>query len=264
MARVFTLSSGSSGNSSFIGDAKSGILVDIGLSFSKIKAGLSSCGFSLQNIEALVITHEHSDHIKGLEVFCKKTDIPVYATEKTVKQLLSVCPSAEKNIHILEKGKKYSLERNSFYAFSVYHDAADAVGYRITTGDGRQIVYSTDIGHVDDEILEHIKNADLNIIEANYDDGMLMCNVSYPFLLKKRISGENGHLSNNDCAKTVQTLVKSGCRRFLLAHLSEQNNAPKVAYETVKLSLTNMGLEIDRDYELNVAPRHENSRMLIF
>ena len=264
MARVFTLASGSSGNSTYIGDIKSGVLVDIGLSFSKIKEGLENEGLSIQNIEALLITPEHSDHIKGLEVFCKKTDIPVYTTDKTAQKLISSLPNVQKNIHIIEKEKEYTVGRNTFYAFEVFHDAADAVGYRVTTADKRRVVYSTDTGHISEDTVRHIENADLNIIEANYDDSMLMCNISYPFLLKKRISGECGHLSNNDCAKTVVLLSEKGCKRFLLAHLSEQNNSPLVAFETVKLALTEKGLEIDKDYELSVAPRHENSRMLIF
>ena len=105
MARVFTLSSGSSGNSTYIGDAVSGVLVDIGISLSKIKSGLEETGMSLENIEALVITHEHVDHIKGLEVFCKKCDIPVYASERTAEKILASAPSAEKNLKILEKSK---------------------------------------------------------------------------------------------------------------------------------------------------------------
>ena len=264
MARFFTLSSGSNGNSSFVGDGKSGILVDVGISFLKICKGLNEYGINIENIEALLITHEHSDHIKGLETFCKKTDIPVYATEKTAERIIKEIPNAEKNIHIIEKCKKYATERFEFSAFSLYHDAADTVGYEITTPDNRRIVYSTDVGCIDEEICAHLENADLNVIEANYDDSMLMCNVAYPFLLKKRISGECGHLSNKDCAKYVLSLAEKGAKRFVLAHLSEQNNTPQVAFETVKLSLTSAGFEIDRDYELMVAPRNENSRMLIF
>ncbi|MBQ8868210.1 MAG: MBL fold metallo-hydrolase [Oscillospiraceae bacterium] len=264
MARVFTLQSGSSGNCTFVGDAESGVLVDIGLSFSKSKAGLESAGMSLSQIEALLVTHEHIDHIKGLEVFCKKTDIPVYATEKTAEKLIFHAPSVEKNIHIIEKTTVYDLGRTSFSAFEVYHDAADAVGYRITTADNRKVVYSTDAGHIDDALFGSIKDADLNIIEANYDEGMLMCNAAYPFLLRQRISGGLGHISNNDCAKTVVELVKGGNRRFLLAHLSEQNNTPEIAFEAVKLALSCAGYEMGVDYELDVAPRYENSRMLIF
>ena len=264
MARVFTLASGSSGNSTYIGDAVSGVLVDIGLSFSKAKAGLEEAKMSLDNIEALLITHEHVDHIKGLEVFCKKCDVPVYASQKTAEKILSSAPSAEKNLKILEKNKIYDFGRTQIKAFSVYHDSADAVGYAIKTADGRKVVYSTDIGHIDEEIFSHIQCADMNIIESNYDDGMLMCNIAYPFLLKQRISGECGHLSNADCAKTVAELIKCGNRRFVLAHLSEQNNTPQVAFETVKFALSNEGLEIDKDYELYVAPRHGNSKVLIF
>ena len=264
MARVLTLSSGSSGNSCYIGDANSGVLVDIGISFSKIRSALENGGMSLDNINALLITHEHIDHVKGLEVFCKKTDIPVYATQKTADKLVSLFESVEKNIHIIEKETLYTVGETFFSAFSVHHDAADTVGYRITTADGRTVVYSTDAGHIDDYIFSHIVNADLNIIEANYDEGMLMCNAAYPFLLRQRISGECGHISNNDCAKTVAELVKRGSKRFVLAHLSDQNNTPEVAFEAVNYALSSQGYKIGVDYELYVAPRYENSRMLIF
>ena len=264
MARVFTLSSGSSGNSAFVGDAKSGILIDIGISFSKVKTALERQGMSLECIEALLITHEHSDHIKGLSTFCKKTDIPVFASQKTSEYLLEHVPECEKNLHIIETDKPHKLNRTSFSAFNVYHDAQEAFGYRITTADNREVVYCTDIGHMDEKVLSYIEGADLNIIEANYDENMLMCNSSYPFLLKRRISGECGHLSNKDCAETVKELYLRGCRRFVLAHLSEQNNSPEVALETVKLALLKMELREGIDFELCVAPRFDVSRMLIF
>lgn len=264
MARVFTLSSGSSGNSAYVGDAQSGILVDIGISFLKMKTSLEEAGMSIDCVEALLITHEHSDHIKGLSTFCKKTDIPVYASQKTSEYLLEHIPECEKNLHIIETDKTYKLNRTSFSAFSVYHDAQDALGYRITTADNREVVYCTDIGHMDEKVLSHIQRADLNIIEANYDENMLMCNSAYPFLLKRRISGECGHLSNEQCAQTVTELYRRGCRRFLLAHLSEQNNLPEVALETVKLALLQMKLKEGIDFELEVAPRFDMSRMLIF
>lgn len=264
MARVFTLSSGSDGNCTFVGDAKSGILVDVGISFSRVKSGLSQYGMDFSNVEALVITHEHSDHIKGLSVFCKKTEIPVYATEKTVDYISKHHPDCRDRLHIIKTDVEEKLYFTSFTAFKVYHDSVDAVGYRIKTSDGRIVAYSTDIGHMDEEVFSHIEGADLNIIEANHDEGMLMCNPSYSYILKQRILGECGHLSNSDCAKTVAELCKKGNRRFVLAHLSDKNNTPDIAYEAVYQKLLTMGLRKDEDFTLMVAPRGENSRMLIF
>lgn len=264
MARVFTLSSGSSGNCTFVGDAESGVLIDIGISFLKARTMFEDAGMQLSCVEALLITHEHSDHIKGLATFCKKTNIPVFASQKTADFLVAHVPECQENLHIITPNTLHKIKRTGFFAFSVYHDAADAVGYRITTGDGREVVYSTDVGHVDEKLFSYIQKADLNIIEANYDEGMLMCNASYPFLLRKRISGECGHLSNAECAKTVVKLLQSGSRRFLLAHLSEQNNTPEVAFEAVSLALSQMGFEQGIDFELEVAPRLDMSRMLVF
>lgn len=263
MARVLSLGSGSSGNCFFVGDGESGVLVDAGISFKAIKTALEQYEIPLESISALLITHEHSDHIKGLSTFLKKTDLPVYASKETADYIFEHIPASEGRLHILETKTCVTVGKTEFYAFSVYHDSRDAVGYRIKTPDNRFVVYSTDIGHIDDGVFEHLKNADLNIIEANYDDGMLMCNVSYPFLLKKRISGDCGHLSNKDCAGAVCELYQNGCRRFVLAHLSRENNTPDVARETVKSALDNLGLVENVDYELCVAPR-EVARMLIF
>ena len=263
MARVLSLGSGSSGNCFFVGDANSGVLIDVGISFKAIKAALEKYEISLDSVSAVLITHEHSDHIKGLNTILKKTEIPVYASKETCDYILEHIPESEGKLHILEVKTSVVEGKTEFYAFNVYHDSKNAVGYRIKTPDNRCVVYSTDVGHIDDSILEHLINADFNIIEANYDEGMLMCNVSYPFLLKKRISGDCGHLSNKDCAQTVCKLYKSGCRRFLLAHLSRENNTPEVALETVKNALNNEGLCENVDYEICVAPR-EDARMLIF
>ena len=263
MARVLSLGSGSSGNCFFVGDRESGVLVDVGISFKAIKTALEKYEISLDSISALLVTHEHSDHIKGLTTFLKKTDIPVYASKETAEYIFEHIPESEGKLHSLEPKTSVYEGKTEFYAFCVYHDSRNAVGYRIKTPDNRFVVYSTDVGHIDDQIFENLINADLNIIEANYDDGMLMCNPSYPFLLKKRISGACGHLSNKDCAETVLNLYKNGCRRFLLAHLSRENNTPDVALETVKNALCSEGFVENIDYELCVAPREE-ARMLIF
>lgn len=263
MARVLSLGSGSSGNCFFVGDADSGVLIDAGISFKAIKTALEQYEIALESISALLVTHEHSDHIKGLTTFFKKTDIPVYASEETAEYISEHIPESEGKLHSLEIKTPIVEGKTEFYAFSVYHDSRNAVGYRIKTPDNRCVVYSTDVGHIDGAIFENLTNADFNIIEANYDEGMLMCNASYPFLLKRRISGDCGHLSNKDCASTVLNLYKNGCRRFMLAHLSRENNTPEVALETVKNVLNNEGLKENSDYEICVAPR-EKTRMLIF
>lgn len=263
MARVLSLGSGSSGNSFFVGDAAGGVLIDVGLSFSKIFKALAQQGIGQRQVEALLLTHEHSDHVKGLGTFLKKTDIPVYATEGCAQRLFRSLPELEPRLRPVEKKKTFSVGHTAFSAFSVYHDAADAVGYRVETADRRQVVYCTDVGHVDEALLQDLSEADFHILEANYDVGMLQCNVAYPFLLRQRISGEKGHLSNADCAETVLQLLDTGSRRFLLAHLSEQNNTPQIAYETVRCALGNAGYVENSDYELCVAPR-DDVRMLIF
>ncbi len=264
MARVFTLSSSSAGNSVFVGDGQQAFLVDCGISFKQICASLEQYEIGISDISSLLITHEHFDHIKGIVTLCKKTDIEVFASQKTCESIVLHHPELEGRLTPIQKDKEYIVDKMSFTAFSVSHDADDAVGYKIKTADNRIVVYSTDTGVVSDELFENLSGADLNIIEANYDEGMLACNLSYTFLLKQRISGEFGHLSNNQCADTVARLISRSNRRFLLAHLSEQNNTPEVAFETVNLKLVQNGLVRGVDFELDVAPRFENSRMLIF
>jgi len=264
MARVFTLSSGSDGNCSFIGDGSCAVLVDAGISFSKIKKMLENYNIELSYIKALFITHEHSDHIKGICTFCKKTEIPIFASLRTAEYIIMQYPELEGRINVVNIEEEFFVDKMSVTAFGVSHDAQQAVGYRIKTADNRIIVYSTDTGVVTNEMLPFIKDADLNIIEANYDEGMLACNLSYPFLLKQRISGNMGHLSNEQCAQTVLSLLKQGNKRFLLAHLSHHNNTPEVALAAVRQKLAENGFVEDVDFEIGTAPRLEPSRMLIF
>ncbi len=264
MARVFTLSSGSDGNCAYIGDAESGILIDLGISFKKLKAQLDEYDMSIQNIEAVLLTHEHSDHIKGLATFLKQTEIPIYASQKTVSYINEYNPDIVGRITPLDENTDYKLERTGFTAYKVYHDSVEAYGYKIKTADNRIVSYATDTGHFDEALFDNIKGSDLCIIEANHDEGMLSCNISYPYLLKKRILGDCGHLSNSACAKAVLELLRNNTRRFILAHLSSQNNTPQVAFETVNSALKCEGFVKDIDYILEVAPRLENSRMMIF
>jgi len=264
MARVFTLSSGSDGNCAYIGDAESGILIDLGISFKKLKSQLDEYNMSLENIEAVLLTHEHSDHIKGLVTFLKQTDVPIYASQKTANYINEHNPDIIDRIIPLGEKTNYKLKRCEFMAYKVYHDSVEAYGYKVKTADKRIVSYATDTGHFDTALFENIKGSDLCIIEANHDEGMLSCNISYPYLLKKRILGDCGHLSNSACAKAVLELLKNNTRRFILAHLSSQNNTPQVAFEAVNSVLKCEGYVKDVDYILEIAPRLENSRMMIF
>ena len=157
MARVFTLSSGSDGNCAYIGDAKSGILIDLGISLKKLKAQLDEYDMSLQNIESVLLTHEHSDHIKGLTTFIKQTDIPIYASKKTTEYINEHNPETIGRITSLEENVDYKLERTCFKAYRVYHDSVEACGYKIKTADDRVVSYATDTGHFDEDLFNNIK-----------------------------------------------------------------------------------------------------------
>ena len=251
MARFYPLFSSSSGNSHFIGSPSGGILVDAGASCRKIVAALMQNGISPEAVKAVFITHDHSDHINGLKVFLKNFNVPVYASSGTAEYLEAhgcLCAGAE--VFDISRG----AEAGGFYVepFRTPHDAAESVGFRIHTPDGKICCVCTDLGTVTDEVDKALTGADLVLLESNYDESMLR-NGSYPFYLKKRIASDFGHLSNTDSAKEVRRLIDRGTRRIILGHLSRENNTPRVAENTL---LRTLGSEYvrGRDYLLAIAP----------
>ncbi len=252
MARFSSLLSSSSGNCSFIGSANGGILIDAGASAKQIKLKLDCIGVSPADINAIFVTHEHSDHVRGLRVFASNHKIPVFATQGTVDALIS---SGTAN---------GSFEINPIYSsgiecagqfirpFVTSHDSAQSCGYIIRTSDDRKIAVATDTGIVNDEMREAVTGCDLILAESNHDVGMLR-NGPYPYLLKRRILSEVGHLSNIDCSKFVTELVNNGTTRIVLGHLSKENNMPELAFQTTKSALDCAGAVQFKDYILKVA-----------
>lgn len=259
MARVYPLFSSSKGNSTFIGTPQSGILIDAGVSCKKIVEALEYNKIGLDAVKAVFITHEHSDHIKGLSVFTKKTKVPVFARKKTLKYICNkncICPQS--NFYIIGD-EPVDLAEMKICSFQTPHDSEQSCGYSITTYDGKKIVVCTDLGEVTATVDENLLGSDLVLIESNYDEQMLK-NGPYPYFLKNRISSCTGHLSNNDCAKQVRKLIHNGTTRIILGHLSQENNSPKVAEAAVLSELTEF--ERDKDYILKVAPVNNNGMVL--
>lgn len=252
MARFSSLSSSSSGNCAYVGSAESGILIDAGVSAKQISQKLDCIGVNPVGIGAIFVTHEHSDHVRGLRVFASKYNIPVYATQGTVNALESSC-IANGSFDIRVIGFE-GVEINGQYIrpFHTSHDSAESCGYLVTTSDERRIAFATDTGIITPETREAVTGCDMILAESNHDIGMLR-NGSYPYMLKRRILSEKGHLSNVDCSNFITELIKSGTTRFVLGHLSKENNIPELAYQTTKSALDCIGAVQFKDYILKVA-----------
>lgn len=252
MARFSSLFSSSSGNCTFIGSAKGGVLVDAGVSAKQINLKLDCIGVSPADIGAIFVTHEHSDHVRGLRVFASKNNIPVYATDGTIEALKkSGVANGSFEIFPIERDG-VECHDQLIVPFRTSHDSAESCGYIVTTSDDRRIAVATDTGIITDEMKATIMGCDLVLAESNHDVGMLR-NGKYPYLLKRRILSDVGHLSNIDCSKFITELVKNGTTRIVLGHLSKENNIPELAYQTSKSALDCAGAVQFKDYILKVA-----------
>jgi len=248
MAKLFPMFSGSSGNCTYVGGAQGAVLIDAGHSATSILKKMEAHGMKKDNIQGVLITHEHSDHIKGLPLLIKRTGWKVFASDGTAAALREYLPEAE--IEIIEKSA--DLGGISVERFNTPHDCLGSSGYKITLADGLKFAVCTDLGHVTDEIRQAIYGCDGVLIESNHDVMMLQ-NGPYPFELKCRISGENGHLSNAACAIELPNLIKSGATRIILGHISRENNTPDIALATARAALFDTGLREDYDYILRAA-----------
>jgi len=245
-----TLASGSDGNSSVLSSENSHILIDIGISNRAICCGLQSIGISHDEIRAVFITHEHGDHVRGLEVWAKNHNNCVYfAAPQTAKSLRQYHPQIE----IIAIDEKTQFENFEVTTIFTSHDTPDSVAY-LFEFDGYRVMTVTDSGCLSDKLLQNMCGLDLLLIETNYDKNMLKYG-KYPQMLKDRISGDLGHLSNDDGAEAAVYAARHGCKCILLGHLSADNNSPKCAYETVHRYLLNAGIIPGVDVNLSVAPR---------
>lgn len=262
MAKFCPLFSSSGGNSIYIGGGDSNILIDVGMSAKQTEQALWNIGVDADSIGAVFITHEHADHIRGLKVFTKKHKVKLFMTEGTYGALSktdALDNAADCNI-ISESGA--DLGSMLVKPFSTSHDAAQSCGYTMELSNGRKISVATDLGIMTDTVLEAITGSDLVMLESNHDVNMLQCG-GYPYMLKRRILGVKGHLSNDTCAETVAKLIKTGTARFFLGHLSRENNVPQLAYQTSVSALAEAGAKEGEDYLLRVAKPVWDERAMI-
>lgn len=232
MFRFCSLYSGSSGNSLFVESDNTKILIDAGESAKKITEALSLINVDIKDIDAILVTHEHSDHVKGLGTLSKKYNIPVYANSKTFdampEQVEKINCNNQKKFQICDKFEIGDLKVSSF---EIPHDAANPCGFNIYHGN-QKISIATDMGHIDKNVVHKLEDSCFLLLESNYDPNILKCS-SYPYSLKQRIAGPNGHLPNSDAGKVISYLSKNGLNEVMLGHLSKENNFPELAYKTV-------------------------------
>lgn len=261
MSRFCPLFSGSSGNCTYIGCSGSGVLIDAGVSAKGITAALEQLELSPSSIQAIFVTHEHVDHVKGLKVFAGKNHIPVYASATTLEALEASERYDQRTEARPINGEAVSLANMRVSRFATSHDCAGSSGYVVETADGRKIAVCTDLGYVSDEVRAAITGCDLVLLESNHDVMMLQ-NGPYPYYLKRRILSDSGHLSNAGCAAELAGLIKAGATRLVLGHISRENNYPELALASARATLTDGGFKEDLDYLLRAAPP-AGGRMLV-
>lgn len=250
MNRIYPLFSSSKGNCTYIGNEKRGLLIDAGVSCKRICAALADNGISPEAIGGILITHTHSDHIKGLAVFAKKYRIPIYAQTTNLDILIGKNAVPEGAEVFSVDGAGFTVGDFAAQAFETPHDTPASCGYRITAPDGHVAVVCTDLGRVTETVDLHLKAADVVLLESNYDEKMLI-NGSYSYDLKMRIASNFGHLSNSACGEQLKKLLKNGTQKFILGHLSQENNTPEKAMQSAVCALDETASQAD--YILKIA-----------
>lgn len=249
--RLVSIASGSSGNCIYVGSESTHLLVDVGISNKKTEAGLNECGLTGHDIDGILVTHEHSDHIQGLGVISRKYGIPIYATAGTLE---GICASRSLGqiepelFHEINADVPFTVKDITINPMAVSHDAREPVAYRFQS-ENKRVAIATDMGYYDDYIVNALKGMDAILLEANHDVNMLQVGP-YPYILKQRILGNRGHLSNESSGRLLSQILHDGMGTIVLGHLSKENNLPELAYETVKLEVT-MG---DNPYDGNDFP----------
>ncbi|MFV0439909.1 MAG: MBL fold metallo-hydrolase [Lachnospirales bacterium] len=264
--RFCPLSSSSKGNCIFIRYNNTRILVDAGISCKKIKDRLEEIDESIDDIDAIFITHCHSDHICGIDVLYRKHNIPIFATEKTwqyIQRHNKIKNLRDKDIRYIYPSESLSINDVILKSFSVPHDAVCTVGYTfyLKGYDGYKVSIATDLGYASEEVIENISNSNLLFIECNYDREMLK-NGNYPYHLKNRIIGKRGHLSNECAGNLIANIYHKGLNYIYLGHMSEENNLPMLAYDTVTRILHKNNIKVTEEVEVILADRRFISKSI--
>ena len=256
MLTYMSLASGSSGNAALVSCGSTHVLVDAGVSARRITAGLRAAGVEPRELSAILVTHEHHDHIAGLAVLTKNLRVPIYASGPTCGELRRRVAFLDDLLRPQEPGAGVQVGALWVESFPTPHDAAGSVGYSLE-GEACRAVICTDLGHLTQTVRRAVEGCDLLVCEANHDEDWVRSNDRYPYSLKRRILGDYGHLSNEAGAELAAWGAETGARTIVLSHLSHENNTPARAREVVSRRLDAMGCIPGRDVALTVAPRSE-------
>lgn len=270
--RLIPLASGSSGNCIYVGTDTTHLLVDVGISAKKVESSVNEIGLDIRDIDGILITHEHSDHIGGLSVLSRKYEIPVYTTAKTKDAIVSSIRKSRSGdidpdiICEIYPEDKLTIKDMVVNPMRISHDAADPVAYRFKHGDKRAAVV-TDLGNFNEYTVESLKGINALLLEANHDINMLQVGP-YPYYLKQRILSDRGHLSNERAGALLHEILHDNLEAVVLGHLSKENNIPELAYESVRVELTMRQMQSEEkrigieDIPIFVAKRNEVSEII--
>lgn len=264
--RVCSIASGSSGNCIYAGSENSHVLIDAGISGKRIEAGLETLDLKPEELQGILVTHEHSDHIKGLGVLARRYGLPIYATAGTIgymKAHESLGKVEESLYQIIQPNTEFQMGDLSVTALPTSHDAAEPVAYKIKH-QKKSMAVMTDLGCYDDFLVDKLQGLDVLLLEANHDIHMLQAG-SYPYYLKRRILGDKGHLSNELSGQLLGKVLHDDFKKVFLGHLSQENNLPELAFEAVKLEVT-LGENPYKgtDFPMEVARRDEVTPVFVF
>ena len=251
MIHFVSLASGSSGNCYYLSDGHTTILIDAGIGSRTIKKRLKELDLDFQNIQAVLVTHDHVDHIKAVGSLGEKSGIPIYSTRKVhsgISRSYCMTERLKTSAHFIEKEEPFMIGSLRITAFDVPHDSIDNAGYFIETTEGN-FCLATDVGHLTESVIAYLCNADYLVLEANYDETMLRMGP-YPTYLKERILSSTGHLSNREAAEFLVTHYSPRWRYVWLCHLSKDNNHPDLAYKTVEMRLGELGIRVGEDIQV--------------
>ena len=262
--RLCSIASGSSGNCIYVGSETTHLLVDVGISGKRTEAGLQTLDISPKDLDGILITHEHADHIAGLGVLARKYDIPIYGTPGTIKAIKgssSVGKIDDELFVELKADSKFMIKDIGVNPMKISHDASEPVAYRFSYG-SKKVAICTDLGVYNDYTVESLRGMDALLIEANHDVNMLQVGP-YPYYLKQRILGDKGHLSNENSGKLLSRILHNGLSTIILGHLSKENNLPELAYEAVRMEITyGENPYKAEDFRIQVANRSEVSEVI--